>query len=187
MKKTKTRAFDLMDTLVWSPNLMSLFASENAELLAKFKEDPRQYQRETARVAEGYLADGRVELRAYEDVEENLDRLRQDGKVVVLSNGVKSSISRILDRTGIQRFVDEAYSLEQFEGLDKSDQSLYQRFTHALTESGLSVVSYVDDKQSYCLAAAKSDAIPKVYQIDREGKSGERGECKLIRSLDEIE
>jgi len=185
--KENIHMFDLMDTLVWSPNLMKLFATENAELLARFKQDPKKYQRETATVADSYLADGRVELQVYADTVANLQRLRQQSKIAVLSNGKENTITRILDKTGLTSLVNEAFSLDQFEGRDKSEAELYRLVTQRLEGSGLYVASYTDDKDKYCLAAADSRIIPSVFQIVRTAELPQpKGNYKVIRSLEEV-
>jgi len=189
-KTPHTCMFDLMDTLVWSPNLMDLFAKENAELLARFKQDRKKYQRETAQVADLYLADGRVEIRLYDEVMANLSKLKERHRVniAVLSNGANATIEKILEQTGLKTVVDLALSLEQFPGLDKSDPGLYIAARERLTEQGLIVNTYTDDKADYCAASAQSKAIPRTYHIDRKGKTPQTDNgIKVIGSLDEFE
>lgn len=185
--KEKTYMFDLMDTLVWSPNLMKLFASENAELLAKFKQDPRAWQRETARVADAYLSDGRIQLEIYPETRSALSRLRNDGKIAVLSNGTQPSINRILSQSGLDSLIDERLSLEQFNGRDKSDSELYADVSRHLSSKGLVIATYTDDKDRYCKAASASKVIPCVFQIVRAGEVKPCTDYKTIRSLEEVQ
>ena len=185
--KEKTYMFDLMDTLVWSPNLMKLFASENAELLANFKQNPKQYQKEAAQVADSYLADGRVEIRLYDETLNCLRNLKQKGKIAILSNGTKDSVRRIMSSVGIDSIIDEALSLDNFGGKDKSDSELYPLVTDYLADKGLYVATYSDDKDKYCLAAANSVVIPRVFQVSRSTPLAEsKGKYTVIKSLEEV-
>ncbi|GEM_PF-3836903 len=184
--KDKVYMFDLMDTLVWSPNLMKLFATENAELLAKFKQDPKTWQRETARVADVYLADGRVEIIPYEESAQVLGRLRNSGRIAVLSNGVPNTIDKIIKQASLDLLVDERLSLEQFNGRDKSEAALYTDVAEYLGSRGLSTANYTDDKDKYCRAASMSGVIPQVFQIVRAGEAKPSEGYKIIKSLEEI-
>ena len=184
--KENAYVFDLMDTLVFSPNLMKLFVSENPDLMRRYKEDRRKHQREAAQVADSYFSDERVEIVFFPETIGCLERLRQDGKIILLSNGTNSSIERIINVSGLGSLVDEGLSLEQFEGRDKAESELYGDVDKYLGSKGLSARAYIEDKAPYCQAACDSKVIPVVFNINRsEGvKSG--ADYKIIKSLDEI-
>lgn len=184
--KEKAYVFDLMDTLVESPNLLELLVGDHPDLMTKFKTDPKTHQREVAQTVDQYLTDPRLQLDVYMDTIPALDRLRATGKIAVVSNGTGQAIKHIIEETRIAQHVDEAYSLEDFDNLGKDDPELYPRLQHKLSESGLSMVTYVDDKYKYCSAASDSRVVPRVYQIDRKGKFNDGENYVVIRSLDEV-
>jgi len=175
---------DLMDTLVWSPNLIKILATDNPELFENFKKDPKKYQKEVAQKAEAYLLDNRVELRVFEDTIPALERLREQGRVFVLSNGTRKTIQDILAKTGLEGYVSGSFSADEI-GADKSDERLYKGLSERLGKDSR-LVAYVDDKDKYCIAASQSGVFGQVCQISRDKERESQGAYRVIKSLEEI-
>jgi FMN phosphatase YigB (HAD superfamily) len=171
MAKDKTFVFDLNDTLVWSPNLENLFVAENPELLKKYLADPKSHAEEVEEICDAYVAGNRVSFEVYPETVEVLNRLRQSGKITILSSSSANGLRMIADRTGISPLVDETLSYEDFPGRDKKDPRLYSEANEILGSRGLDMWSYVDDKSSHAGAAGRSGVVPVVYYIDRKRKA----------------
>ncbi len=188
MNQNNARVYDVFDTLL-TTNVYELLERDCPELAIVARVNYPSVREAVDERDKWYRSHGQLRTLLMPFAAEGLERTLKAGyKIGVYSNGTKQNIRTLLSEGGIDNLFPDDLIVSVDDIGTKSQPESFTNLKVCFEKSGLAVVSFADDGEAYCKAAAASGAIPEVYLVSQGRKDGIAVQgYKLIPSVAEID